>query len=295
MSVNLELYRFFYTVARCGSLTKAAQELFISQPAISQSIKLLEQQIGGALFVRTAKGMELTYEGKVIYDYIERAYELVDAAESKFAQLKNLKFGCFTIGANDTLCKNFLLKHICRFNKLYPDVKIQMTNRPTVDTIKLLKNSKADIGFVNLPADTAGLNVEECFKINDIFVCDGRRYGQIKAPLPIEEIAALPLIAIERTSTTRMSVDNFFADRDITLKPVFELSSHELVVEFAKAGLGVGCVVREFVGEELKNGTLFELPLTESLPTRGIGLVTLKDAPIKFAAKRFAEMIIGDA
>jgi DNA-binding transcriptional LysR family regulator len=292
MLVDLELYRFFYTVVKCGSLTKAARELFISQPAVSQSIKLLERQIGGTLFVRTAKGMELTDEGRIIYYYIEQAYDIIKTAENKFNQLKNLKFGGFTIGANDTLCKNFLLKYICGFNKLYPDVKIQITNRPTVETVKLLKSGKADIGFINLPTDAAGLDVRECFKIHDVFVCDKKSRDGIKEPLSPKEISELPLIAIESASTTRRSMDKFFEEKEISVKPAFELSSHELVLEFAKAGLGYGCVVKEFVADELRDGSLFEIPSVEALPPRGIGLAVLKNSPINFAAKRFADMIV---
>ncbi|MDR1905684.1 MAG: LysR family transcriptional regulator [Clostridiales bacterium] len=292
MIVNMELYRVFYTVAKCGSLTGAARELFISQPAVSQSIKLLEQQIGGMLFIRTSKGMELTYEGRIIYGYIEQAQELIDTAEHKFNQLKDLEFGSFTIGANDTLCKNYLLKYICEYNKLYPDINIHITNRTTVDTINLLKTGKADVGFVNLPIDAQSLDVKDCFEVHDIFVCDKNNYEKISGALNYLELAALPLIAIERASTIRMSLDDYFEKKKILLQPVFELSSHELVVEFAKAGLGYGCVIKEFVENDIKEGRLYEVPLIEPLPTRGIGLIKLKNTPIKFAAKRFAEMVI---
>ncbi|MDR2090040.1 MAG: LysR family transcriptional regulator [Clostridiales bacterium] len=293
MLVNTELYRVFYTVAKCGSLTRAARELFISQPAVSQAVKLLEKQIGGTLFIRTAKGMDLTYEGGIIFEYIEKAQELIDTAEHKFKQLKDLEFGSFTIGANDTLCKNYLLKYICAFNKLYPDVIIRIKNRTTVDTINLLRSGKADIGFVNLPADAKDMDVAECFKIHDIFVADKKTFESVKEPPEYQGLKEMPLIVIERTSTTRMLLDEYFESQKITLTPSFELSSHELVVEFAKAGLGIGCVVKEFVEEDIKEGRLFEIPLKIPLPGRGIGLITPSGAPIKFAAKRFVEMIGG--
>ncbi|MDR2046715.1 MAG: LysR family transcriptional regulator [Clostridiales bacterium] len=291
MLVNMELYRVFYTVAKCGSLTRAAHELFISQPAVSQSIKQLEQQIGGTLFIRTSKGMDLTYEGQIIFGYIEKAQELIDTAEHKFKQLKDLEFGSFTIGANDTLCKNFLLKYICAFNKQHPDINIQIKNRTTVDTVSLLRSGRADIGFVNLPTDAKDMNVTECFKIHDVFVSDGKFFGGVNASLEYSELLELPLIVIERTSTTRMLIDEYFDKLKIRMTPSFELSSHELVVEFAKAGLGIGCVVREFVEDDLREGRLFEIPLKEPLPPRGIGLITLTNTPIKFAAKRFADML----
>jgi DNA-binding transcriptional LysR family regulator len=291
MLVNAELYRVFYTVAKSGSLTRAARELFISQPAVSQSIKLLEKQIGGTLFIRTAKGMDLTYEGGIIFEYIEKAQELIDAAEHKFKQLKDLEFGSFTIGANDTLCKNYLLKYICAFNKKYPDIIVRIKNRTTVDTINLLRSGKADIGFVNLPADAKDMDIEERFGIHDVFVADKKTFDKVKEPLEYRRLKDMPLIVIERTSTTRMLLDEYFERQKIRLTPSFELSSHELVVEFAKAGLGVGCVVREFVEEDLRAGRLFEIPLETPLPPRGIGLIKPTGAPIKFAAKKFAEMV----
>jgi DNA-binding transcriptional LysR family regulator len=291
MLVNAELYRVFYVVAKCGSLTRAARELFISQPAVSQSIKLLEKQIGGTLFIRTAKGVELTYEGGIIFEYIEKAQELIDVAEHKFKQLKDLEFGSFTIGANDTLCKNYLLKYICDFNKKYPDIVVRIKNRTTADTINLLRGGKIDIGFINLPADAKDMDVEECFEIHDAFVADKKTFDMVAEPLEYRQLKDMPLIVIERTSTTRMLLDEYFERQEIRLTPSFELSSHELVVEFAKAGLGVGCVVREFVEDDLREGRLFEIPLKTPLPVRGIGMVKLAGAPIKFAAKRFAATI----
>ncbi|MDR3292550.1 MAG: LysR family transcriptional regulator [Clostridiales bacterium] len=292
MLINLELYRVFYTVAKCGSLTKAAHELFISQPAVSQSVKQLEQQIGGTLFIRTGKGMELSYEGNIIYGYIEKALNLIDTAEDKFEQTKDLDIGSFTIGANDTLCKNYLLKHICEFYKRYPNVNIKVTNRTTVDTINLLKGGKADIGFVNLPIDETGLDVKVCFDINDILVADKKYADMLKSPLSYGELLELPLVALEKTSTTRIRIDEYFKSCGIVIEPVFELASHELVVDFAKAGLGIGFVVKEFVEEDLREKRLFEIPLKEPLPMRGIGLITPKNSPMRFTAKRFAEMVI---
>jgi len=294
MLINLELYRVFYIVSKCGSLTKAAQELYISQPAISQSIKQLEQQMGGKLFIRTSKGMELTYEGKMIYNYIEQAQELINTAEQKFNQIKELAFGSITIGANDTICKYFLLKHIKVFNKQNPEITIKITNRTSSETVALLKNGKTDIGFINMPVDDKYIDVEPCLSISDCFVCNKDFYikrGQEE--FTPEQIAAMPLIMLEKLSSSRIQVDEFFKAKGITTDPIIELGSLDLIIDFVKLGLGVGCVVREFVQEEIDKGNLCELRLTEDMPKRAIGLITLKNTPLKFAAQSFAKMVLG--
>lgn len=289
--VNLELYRVFHAVAKCGSLTKAAEALYLSQPAVSQSIKQLESQLGGRLFLRTPKGMEFTESGRIMAKYIEEAIGLIEEAENKFSELKGIKLSTIKIGASDTLCKYYLLKYIEIFHKTY-QINLQVLNRTTSETIQLLKERKIDLGFVNLPVDDDSLNIiEPCMELNDIFVCSRDFMPDTEEIFPLKKLEDYPLLLLEMTSNTRRSISNFTHSMGIHLHPDIELGSLDLVIEFAKCGLGIGCVPREYVTEELKSGVLFEVKTAPTLPVRGIGLITLEKTPINHTVKKFIDLI----
>lgn len=291
MKVNFELYKVFVKVADSGSLTKAAKELYLSQPAISKSIKQLEEQLGGKLFNRTTKGMELTKEGKMVYGYVKQATELIDMAEYRHSRLKNISTGLVNIGASDTICKGYLLPIIKKYHKLYPDVMFNVTNRTSKETISLLKTGKVDIGFVNLPVTDSYLDIKPVIKTEDIFVCDKEFIKKITHPLTFEQLNEFPLVILETLSNSRQQVDKYIESKGASLKPAIELGSLELVADFARIGYGIGLVTREFVKKDLDEGTLFEVPLVDKLPERNIGLITLKDTNMSFAAQEFVELL----
>lgn len=286
---NLELYRAFYIVAKTGSLTAAAKELYVSQPALSQSIKQLESKLGGRLFVRTPKGMELTPEGYMAFEYVERAMSMIDLAENHFAEMKRLMSGSIRIGASDTLCRHFLLKHIKLFHQKYPEVNIQVTNRTSHETAALLRAGKVDIGFVNMPINENDFDVSECMILQDCFVAAPQYDDPCK--LSIHDIIEHPLIMIESASNTRQFLDRFMLSQGIRLKPDIELGSFDLVIEFVKAGLGIACLTKEFIGEELESKQLIEINVDFAIPPRSIGIINQKNIPLTFAAQRFLDII----
>lgn len=286
---NLELYRAFYVVGKMGSLTKAAKELYVSQPALSQSIRQLESRLGGRLFVRTSKGMELTPEGEMVFEYVERAMSMIDLAENNFAGMKRLVSGNIRIGASDTLCRHFLLKHIKRFHEMYPDLKIQVTNRTSHEIAALLRSGKVDIGFVNMPVNENDFEITQCMSLHDCFVA---KPGYIDSnKLGIADITKYPMIMIENISNTRQFLDRFMAARGVRLKPDIELGSFDLVIEFVNAGLGIACLTKEFIREELDSEKLVELDVDFIMPARAIGMISLRNVPLTFAARRFLEII----
>lgn len=289
--VKLEFYRVFYVVAKTGNLSKASKELFISQPAVSYGIKQLEEQLGGRLFVRTAKGMELTPEGKMIYEYVSRAYDELTAAENKFSQMRGLEEGTVHIGASDTISKYFILPRIEQFKKKYPKISIKITNRTTDEIMNLLKAGKVDLGFINRVDDTpyAGIHLTPCADIGECFVANRDFASRVHAPLSVSELTALPLILLEDRSSTRRAVERAIEDLGGKLSPAFELCSVDLVAECAKAGLGVGCVTKEYIGKELANEELFVLPLSFPLPRRKIAMATLEGMPPSFATAKLEE------
>ena len=291
--VNLELYRVFYTVAKCGSLTKAAEELYISQPAVSQAIKQLEAQLGGKLFNRTHKGMELSEKGgKLIFPIVEKALELFENAEEKFVELKDTATGSLRICASDTVLTHILLPKIKEYNEKYPQVKLVLHNRTSSETIELLKNKKCDLGFVNLPIEDNDVNLSSSItELHDVFVANSSFIELKDKDIEFKRLQDYPLLMLELTTSTRQAIVNFAHSIGVHLHPEIEVASLELMVELAKSGMGIACIPREFVKRELEEGSLFEIKTNQSLPTRAIGLALPKGESMTFAVKEFIKML----
>ena len=292
MDINLELYKVFYTVVRSGSISKASQELFISQPAVSQSIRHLETKLGGQLFFRTPKGIKLTPEGEVLYKYIAQGYNMILLAESKFSEAINLDAGEIRIGASDMTLKYFLLPHLEEFHKRYPKVRIKVTNGPSPETVASLKNGLIDFGVSSLPLlDDSAVDVINAMEIQDSFVAN-YKFGQLASrKTALSELLDYPVIMLEKNTSTRRYIDNFLSSRGISLVPEIELATSDLLVQFARRGLGISCVVRNFAEIDLENGSLFELDLVEKIPPRQIGIIKLNNTPLSAAAVKFIELI----
>ena len=290
---NLELYKAFYTVAKCGSLTKAAEELYISQPAVSQAIKQLETQLGGTLFNRTHKGMELSETGgKQIFPLVEQALKLFEQVESKYAELKDTATGVVRICASDTVATHFLLPYIKRYHEKYPDVNLILQNGTSGETIELLKNKKGDIGFVNLPIDDSDVNIlSSVMQLHDTFVASDRFAELETGVVELKRLQDYPLLMLELSTATRQAIVSFAHSQGIHLHPEIELASLELMAELAKSGIGIACIPREFVSHEINSGSLKEIITAPALPARAIGLCLPKGENLTFAVKEFLKMV----
>lgn len=291
--INLELYRIFYVVANNGNITKASEELNISQPAISKSIKNLEDQLGGALFTRTKRGVILTEEGKEFYKYIKQAIEYINNAESKFTDLINLETGCIKIGISTTLTKNFLLPYLEKFNRLYPKINIQIDTNLTSNLIPKLRNGLVDIVILNVTDNDYDKDIEivKCKKVTDCFVVNDKYKDLLNKEISIKDLNKYPLILQSKKSNTRVFLDDLARKYNVTLKPNIELASYNLVVEFSKIGLGIGYVTKDYIKDELKNNKLYELKTKEKIPSRYIGFALSKNNIPNFSTKRLIEII----
>jgi len=294
MNVDLQLYKVFYTVAKKRSISGAAEELFISQPAVSQAIKQLEALLGSQLFIRNPRGVMLTDEGQLLYSYIEKAMDLISVAEEKFEEITDLEAGTLSIGASDTLCKHFLLPYLEKFHRLYPKINLQIANRTSRETLELLRYGKVDIGFVNLPVDIkSDIMVKKIYQVHDCFIY-GEKYFPIfegRDFVELRELQAHKVLMLENLSASRVYLNNFCKSHNVVIKPDIELGSLDLLVEFAKAGLGISAVIEEFVQKELESGVIRKLKIVPEIPARYIGLVYLKNFPISYAGKIFIKML----
>lgn len=293
MNIDFELYRIFYTVANNGNITKASEELNISQPAISKSIKHLEEQLGGKLFVRTKRGVNLTEEGKEFYKYIKQAIEYISNAENKFTDLINLESGCIKIGISTTLTKEFLLPYLEKFHEMYPKIDIQIMTYLTADLIPKLKNGLIDIIIFNQSVNSYGNDIEirKCRKVTDCFVVNKDYKELIDREVSLKELNNYPLIMQAKGANTRAFIDNVASKYNVVLKPNIELASYSLVVEFSKIGLGVGYATKEYVKEQLKNKELFEIRLKEKIPSRYVSIALSKNHVPNFSTKKLIEII----
>ena len=293
MNIDFELYRIFYVVAKNRNITKASKELNISQPAISKSIKNLEEQLGGQLFFRTKRGVILTDEGKEFYKYISQAIEYIYNAENKFSDLVNLETGCIKIGISTTLTKEFLLPYLEKFHYLYPKIDIQIVTSYTDDLMTKLKNGLIDILILNLNNKNYGNDIEiiKCRKIQDCFVVGEKFKSLASQELSFNELNNYPLLLQAKGSSTREFLDDVAKANNITLKPNIELASYSLVSEFVKIGFGIGYVSRDYVKSAIKNKELFELNLKEKIPNRYIGIALSKNHIPSFSTRKIIKII----
>ena len=231
MSVKLELYRVFKEVAEVGNITAAAQALYISQSAVSQSIKQLERDLQTRLFARNSRGVTLTAEGQMLYEYVRSAMGLLETGEEKLSQTRELQMGQLTIGASDTVTSQFLLPYLDTFHKRHPAIHIQIVSGRSHKVLGLLRSGKVDIAFASTPADDAGLRIYPCFDTHAIFVAGAEYPCDFRHVYTLEEIAAFPLILLERKASSRLYLERFFLQNGLKLNPEIELVARSLLVD----------------------------------------------------------------
>ena len=289
---NLEYFKVFYYTAKLGSVTGAANELSISQPAVSQSLKALERSLGVSLFQRASKGVRLTREGQLIYSYVERGYEEIAQGVEKVRQMLNLELGEVHIGASDMTLRFYLLPFLEKFHEQHPGIKVSVANAPTPETLRLLRGGKIDFGVVSTPFEQGEeFSVEPVREIEDVFVA-GRRFISYKnRMMDLQELEGLPMIFLEGNTSTRTYMDTCLSANGVELQPEYELSTSDMIVQFALRNLGIGCVVRDFAAEALETGLLFELRFNKMIPKRQICVVTGRKMSVPVAAGRLLEIM----
>ncbi|WP_408955349.1 LysR family transcriptional regulator [Natroniella sp. ANB-PHB2] len=293
MNINHELYKVFYYVAEYLSFSQAANKLFISQSAVSQSIKSLEEELNTTLFIRSTKQVALTKEGEVLFKHIEPAFNLIKNGERSIQEINSFKRGEIHLGANDTICKYFLLPYLKKFHQLYPQIHIQITNRTSSKCVQLLKQGKVDLIISNLPNKevTDFMEVEQVYTFNDILI-SGDKYKQLKEKkVSLDNLSDYPLLMLEKKTTTRKFFEEFISQLGINLQPEVELGSVDLLIEMARIGLGIS-----FVPNYCLQGTeagLFKVNLAEELPQRNLAIITNKKIPFSLASKKFMGLLLG--
>ncbi|MDO4266451.1 MAG: LysR family transcriptional regulator [Eubacteriales bacterium] len=273
MEQALSSYKVFFEVAKAGNISKAAKQLQISQPAISKSIVKLEEQVGVKLFNRNSRGVHLTAEGEVLFTHIEEAFSYIERGEDELKRIREFHIGHLRIGSSTTLCKYVLLPFLREYLKKNPHMKITIENQATAKTIQKIENHKLDVGVVVLSQFRHGMKFSRIMEVEDVFVCTPDYLKHLKeiAGESVDIFEQANLMLLDKENITRRHIDEYFRDHGIVPRQILEISTMDLLIEFAKIGMGVSAVIREFVLTELHEGTLVEIPLAAPIKKRVAG------------------------
>ena len=289
---NIGLYRMFFEVARCGSISEAAQKLYVTQPAVSAAVKQLEGALGTSLFFRTNRGIKLTPEGELLSGYVREAFAAIEEGEDKLRDISGLSGGVLRIGASDMTLRFYLLDYIERFNNKFPKVKLSISNAPTPQTREALFTGNIEFGVISEPIDAVNdLVLKPVKKFRDIAVCGNPRYEG--RTVSYQDIAGETLIMLESGTSTRRYIERQLRENgapDFMSEPDIELATSDLLIDFARRGIGVSFVMEDFAKESIANGSLYEIKFAKPFKERSFYLVYLKKNPLSSAAKHFIEM-----
>lgn len=288
MDINYELYKVFYHVAMSLSFSEASKKLYISQSAVSQSIKVLEKKLNQPLFIRSTKKVQLTPEGEILLRHIEPAMNLIKRGEIQILEANTLKGGQLRIGASDTICRYFLVPYLKQFHKEYPNIHIKVHNQTSIKCASLLETGNVDLIFTNYPnsALTHNNRIHQILEFKDCFVASRKYYPELEDKIfSFKELLNYPILMLDGNSTTSEFLHTQFQLHQLDLVPEIELSSNDLLLDLAQIGLGIA-FVPDYCMKEYPSD-LFPLQLESELPCRQLALVYNEQMPVSHAAKQF--------
>lgn len=286
--INLNLYKTFYEVAKCGSISEAAKKTYTSQPALSKSIKRLEDELDTQLFYRNLNGVELTEKGRELFYYVEGAFNNLITGERAMLEDGDLLKGKLSIGVPSQIGTFFLFKNILEFHKQYPNIEITLISKGTRDLLTLLESHEIDFIIDTAPVELKSLNLidEKIHSVKNVFVCSKKFFDDEDVKInSIKDIGNYPLILPIDGTANRRELDNYFIDHKVKINSVFNIHTSEMIISAIKEGLGIGYIIYDLVKDEIDNGEL-ELIQLDDLPTTDIELVYVKkyltEAPLRF-------------
>jgi DNA-binding transcriptional LysR family regulator len=279
MEQHLSQYYIFYVAARYGNISKASRALYISQPAVSKAIRKLEQDLCTVLFRRGPRGVVLTEDGELLYRHVREAFSSLESGEQALQRRHALGISHLRIGASTTLCKYVLLPYLQQFIQLHPHVRITISCQSTYQTLALLQAEKIDIGLIGRPESLKDCEFHPLQSIQDTFVATETYLSNLTLREKDRDLFhTATFMMLDEENITRQFINNYFQENSIELRNILEISTMDLLIEFARIGMGTACVIREFVQEELDSGLLTEVPLGIRFPPREIGFAWTKES-----------------
>lgn len=292
MDINYELYKVFYYVAKTLSFSEAASCLFISQSAVSQSIKVLETNLNQVLFIRSTKKVSLTKEGEILFKHIEPAINLISRGENQILEAAALGESQLRLGASDTICRYFLVPFLEDFHHKYPEIHIKVTNGTSFQCAKMLENNEVDIIVTNSPnsALTNSMHIEPILDFKDVFICNPEFYPLDKEVLTFQELQKHPILMLTKNSTTSEFLHAMFLKHSLDLVPAIELNSNDLLIDLARIGLGIA-FIPDFCVKQTSD-KLVTIKTVEELPTRKLVAAYNDTIPLSSATRYFIEQLV---
>lgn len=291
MDINYELYKVFYFVASSLSFSEASKKLFISQSAVSQSIKTLEKKLEQPLFIRSTKKVQLTPAGKVLLKHIEPAMNLIQRGENQLLDANTLGLGQLHIGASDTICRYFLVPYIRQFHKKFPNVPIKVTNATSLNCVDLLEQGKVDLVVTNYPNSRMSSSYVQktVFTFTDVFIANPAYFNLKQQEIPFVELKQYPILMLDRKSTTSEFLHNLFLQHQLELIPEVELSSNDLLIDLAKIGLGIAFIPDYCLSRDMKD--LYILHTKEKMPERQMVAALNPNLPVSASTEEFLKLL----
>ena len=291
MDINYELYKVFYFVATTLSFSEASRSLFISQSAVSQSVKALEKKLGQPLFVRSTKKVQLTPAGQILLKHIEPAVNLIHRGENQLSDIKSSGLGQLHIGATDTICRYLLVPYLKQFHVSFPSVPIKVTNASSLVCADLLEQGKVDLIVTNEP--NSRLNrayIQKTMKIfHDVFIANPAFFHLNLQELSFQELKQHPILMLDQKSTTSEFLHNLFLQHQLELIPEIELSSNDLLIDLARIGLGIAFIPDYSLMPDEKE--LFVLHTKEEIPSRRIVVSVNTNLPAAVSTEEFLKLL----
>lgn len=276
MEQNLSTYRIFFEVAKQGNISKAAESLYISQPAISKTIVRLEDNLNVKLFKRNSRGVSLTEEGEVLFRHVQEAIHHIEEAENALQKMKDYHIGHIDIGASTTLCRYILLPYLKKFMEEFPNIQINLKNQDSAKNIQVLEAQDIDIALVAIPkhlSPNQKVILEQ--EVEDIFVASPKYIENLKAlhgnNFSLFQNATVMLM--DDKNVSRHYIDMYIRENQLDFKQVIALNTMDLLIDFAKIDMGISCVIRSFVEKDLENGSLVQIDIAPPIPMRKIGFM----------------------
>ena len=290
--INLESYRIFYVVAETGNITKASEQLCISQPAVTKQIKNLENQLNTPLFIRTKKGVVLNECGQKIFLDVKQALTLLEETNSKIKDFTELNTGTIKIGISTTLMRKYLLKYVETFHNNYPNVVVDIYTDPTKQLITKLKNGMIDLVIGKFPDNfDKDLNYYELDKTKYIFMANKNYFDLKSLTLNPKDLEKYPILLQEYPANSRISVEKYFEDNHVSIEPKMNIASSNLLIDFINMGYGIGYVTELYVREDLKKDNMYKVNVLPEPESVSFGIICLKNNVMSNPCKKFIETL----
>lgn len=292
MNINWNLYKQFYYVAKHGSTAAASKEMLVAQPSISLNMKQLEKQLGCELFKRSCKGMELTEQGKTLYDYISSAYKSISKAEECFVLPHRQDENTINIATIDTVLHIFLLPAIEGFNRLNPEINVKVhICMETSDAEKLIDSGVVDFAVMHIPSEPNKFFSTPVKKVYDALVCGADFADKFpESPLPASALKEIPFVSLQKNSPSRRALDNYFRSNGLDVEVSYEFLHGSSILRHVRQNFALGCILENVIKYEIERGELVRINVDPPIPPRYYYTITPNQ--MRLVAQKMANYLV---